>query len=255
MKGSAQRLFSNLCGCTHGSERDFSFNSRTSGISRYLRVLCRLDCCIPVCCWQALFYSSHWQVKVTLQGAVPLFLQGWCCFLCQLIRFSFFPSGKCNTDRCRHLWGTVMQKKKATLNFSLLTPPFVNWPALTSDFCVNLSNHLPPSLSEKPYFMASYTSDTIYLSTYLAIRKDKPAGSDSWFAVCIPFCCLNLLVWIMLSSYLVWAEKPYVISVSSELWFLPGQIRLKEFLSCSNINSYIWRKWITSLVTEVWHYQ
>lgn len=65
MKGSAQGLFFNLCGWTHGSERDFSFNSRTSEISRYLQVLCRLDCSIPVCCWQALFYSSHWQEKVT----------------------------------------------------------------------------------------------------------------------------------------------------------------------------------------------
>lgn len=148
-----------------------------------------------------------------------------------------------------------MQKEKAALNFSLLTPLFVNRPAPTSDFCVNLSNHLPPSLSERPYFMASYRRDTMYLPTYLVMRKEKLAHSDSWFAMSVPSRYLNLLVWIMLSSYLVWAEKPHVIPVSSVLWFLPGQIRLKEFLSCSNINSYIWCKWIVSLIPEVWHYQ
>lgn len=48
-----------------------------------------------------------------------------------------------------------MQKVKATVNLSPLTPPLVNWPAVASDFCVNLSKHPPPSLSERLYFMAS----------------------------------------------------------------------------------------------------
>lgn len=117
MKGSAQGLFFNLCDCTHGSERDFSFNSRTSEISRYLQVLCKLECRVPVCCCQALFYSSHWQVKVTLQGAVPLFLQGWCCFLCQVISFLFFLLANIlliDVDIYKELW---CRKKKPLWTF------------------------------------------------------------------------------------------------------------------------------------------
>lgn len=95
-----------------------------------------------------------------------------------------------------------MHKEKAALNLSPLTSSFVNWPALASNFCVNLSKHPPRSLLERLYFMASHGSDAIYLPA--AVRKDKlagsgkPAHSDSCLAGSVPFYSPNLLMWVLL---------------------------------------------------------
>lgn len=131
MKGSAQGLLFNLCGCTHGSERDFSFNSRTSEISRYLHVLCRLDCRVPVCCWQALFYSFHWQEKVTLQEQFPCSCRTGLAS-CAGSSDCFFPIGSCITDRCRHTHKELWCRKKKPLRTFLFSPTLCkHWP-LTS---------------------------------------------------------------------------------------------------------------------------